>query len=729
MNTNYRIKNFRAFNEDGVDIELAPITILTGRNSAGKSSVVKAIALLNSFLMQIRKDKESGERIDFSKYKIEFNKLFDGLLGNFESILHKHSDDKTITFEYTIHSTMLFEDVKVSFAFIDEDYGKNESYMHNGILYQFCVKTMQDDVIYSSCEGKFHYNLNLIKDKFKSFVLGELYAHAYLGYYSMEGKEEEWMHETRDKAKHGLLELDETIRNDIYKYIRDPFSSKYPILQSDENEAFSSFLRGGHLFYVPVIEDYLVNLNKEEIPMAVEEILSHNVRIDKKENFVLDENQKCVIKRLINDILATDKRIDDYWKEQEDSFLASVGDERNLLKDRLRINLFYKFTRQGVFMPDSFLLDIGQSFWMNYPGHWTYGNEDKTQKEREIEKWKNEPIDNFLKKYEILMRLNSAYHSWMKENDTNYAYPLIYSYEENIDFPAGRYTHVAYKLLCEYASRAIENLLFPDWCENFVFIPSSRAIPKRIYVPDNNNDFYLILNEYLKAKSEFERDKELYRVSTKGYTADSFLNYWIGKDGFSVGKSISIESVLGSAIVVKLKKENGEEVFLTDEGFGLTQLVSILICIETSILKAKGVQYNNYYGLSTLDGLETQKFYYERQTIAIEEPEIHLHPEFQSKLADMFLSASQYNIHFIVETHSEYLIRELQVLAASKQLTNTDGIIYYLDRKTDQSTSSQVNIISIRKNGTLDGNFGKGFFNEASERVLDLLKYDGEDDE
>ena len=36
MNTKFSIKNFRVFDENGVDIELAPITILTGKNSAGK---------------------------------------------------------------------------------------------------------------------------------------------------------------------------------------------------------------------------------------------------------------------------------------------------------------------------------------------------------------------------------------------------------------------------------------------------------------------------------------------------------------------------------------------------------------------------------------------------------------------------------------------------------------------------------------------------------------------
>ena len=48
-NTNpiFTLKNFRSFGEDGADFELAPITVLTGCNSAGKSSLVKALMLLS----------------------------------------------------------------------------------------------------------------------------------------------------------------------------------------------------------------------------------------------------------------------------------------------------------------------------------------------------------------------------------------------------------------------------------------------------------------------------------------------------------------------------------------------------------------------------------------------------------------------------------------------------------------------------------------------------------
>ena len=62
-NFNFGIKNFRAFDANGVNLEVAPITILTGCNSSGKSSFVKAIGLLDSFLQQIKVDLEKDRDI------------------------------------------------------------------------------------------------------------------------------------------------------------------------------------------------------------------------------------------------------------------------------------------------------------------------------------------------------------------------------------------------------------------------------------------------------------------------------------------------------------------------------------------------------------------------------------------------------------------------------------------------------------------------------------------
>ena len=135
---------------------------------------------------------------------------------------------------------------------------------------------------------------------------------------------------------------------------------------------------------------------------------------------------------------------------------------------------------------------------------------------------------------------------------------------------------------------------------------------------------------------------------------------------------------------------------LADYGYGITQLVALLISIEINRGK----------------------------TVAIEEPEIHLHPKYQSKLADMFVEAYQkYNIHFIIETHSEYLIRKLQVMIADKEnlLTPNDVSLNYVEKGENGLLSNRK--IEILEDGRLSEPFGPGFFDEADTLAMDILKY------
>ena len=49
MITNIRLSNFRAF-QSAVDVRLRPITVLIGKNSAGKSSLIKFLLILRQSL-------------------------------------------------------------------------------------------------------------------------------------------------------------------------------------------------------------------------------------------------------------------------------------------------------------------------------------------------------------------------------------------------------------------------------------------------------------------------------------------------------------------------------------------------------------------------------------------------------------------------------------------------------------------------------------------------------
>ena len=100
-------------------------------------------------------------------------------------------------------------------------------------------------------------------------------------------------------------------------------------------------------------------------------------------------------------------------------------------------------------------------------------------------------------------------------------------------------------------------------------------------------------------------------------------------------------------------------------------------------------------------------------------------------LAEILVDAyTKHHVHFIIETHSEYIIRKLQLLVANKKIKNTDvSILYVYDEKNRPGYEPQVKKIGIRKDGMLNGNFGEGFFDEADMLSMFLLTAQGGEDE
>lgn len=95
------------------------------------------------------------------------------------------------------------------------------------------------------------------------------------------------------------------------------------------------------------------------------------------------------------------------------------------------------------------------------------------------------------------------------------------------------------------------------------------------------------------------------------------------------------------------------EVLITDVGFGVSQILPVLVLC--------------YYVP-------------EGSIILLEQPEIHLHPSVQSRLADVFVDAMKNRgVQIIVESHSEHLLRRLQLRIADETITPDQTALYFCD--------------------------------------------------
>ncbi len=68
------------------------------------------------------------------------------------------------------------------------------------------------------------------------------------------------------------------------------------------------------------------------------------------------------------------------------------------------------------------------------------------------------------------------------------------------------------------------------------------------------------------------------------------------------------------------------------------------------------------------------------QIVYLEQPEIHLHPRAQRKLAGLLANAARRGVVLVVETHSAILLREIQTLVASDQLPKESVILHWFQR-------------------------------------------------
>ncbi len=247
----------------------------------------------------------------------------------------------------------------------------------------------------------------------------------------------------------------------------------------------------------------------------------------------------------------------------------------------------------------------------------------------------------------------------------------------------------------------------PEFINGIQYLDSSTASVERLYLVDKNNNknnnMCIALRRQIE-RSIADKDSINLGIISSNYAGD-FLNKWIQQ--FGIGDEIVVEGTdEGLGIMVFLKK-NGEKRLLADEGYGITQLALLLLRID-NLIPSEPDNYPNMYN---------------PRYFCVEEPEIHLHPKYQSLLADMFVEAYQkYNIHFIIETHSEYLIRKLQVMMADKenQLSPNDVSINYIDK--DDTGTSHNRQIKILDDGSLDGKFGTGFFDQAASLAVTLFK-------
>ena len=105
--------------------------------------------------------------------------------------------------------------------------------------------------------------------------------------------------------------------------------------------------------------------------------------------------------------------------------------------------------------------------------------------------------------------------------------------------------------------------------------------------------------------------------------------------------------------------------------------------------------------------------------ILLEEPELHLNPRIQQELAGFFLAMSTAGKQIIAETHSEYLITRLRLLAAKFPKTCDQFNFIFTSKNAEKGTVYEE--VRSDDSGAMP-EWPEGFFDQVSNDMVELLE-------
>ena len=201
--------------------------------------------------------------------------------------------------------------------------------------------------------------------------------------------------------------------------------------------------------------------------------------------------------------------------------------------------------------------------------------------------------------------------------------------------------------------------------ERISYLGPLRSHPQRIYQWSGDMPASVgQLGEYavaaiLAAQGEGRRLNRKAGHHTKGFA--EFIAAWLKDLGVIEDFAVRPVAVGRKEYEVLVKSHaKAPEVKITDVGFGISQVLPALV----------------------------QAFYCPpHSTVWMEQPEIHLHPQVQAELADVFISATQAcedgkprDVQLIVESHSEHFLNRLQRRMAEELVKPEDVAVYFCRR-------------------------------------------------
>ncbi|MCX6153186.1 MAG: DUF3696 domain-containing protein [Candidatus Kapabacteria bacterium] len=232
--------------------------------------------------------------------------------------------------------------------------------------------------------------------------------------------------------------------------------------------------------------------------------------------------------------------------------------------------------------------------------------------------------------------------------------------------------------------------------KNFRYIGPLREIPSRNFRPNKflTEDRWwngLAAWDLLyRSHSGFDNDPLINLIEDVSYWLSSSkklnTNYEIVKRNYTENYEDNNEVIRKSRIVLR-DKFSKIELSPNDVGVGFSQILPIIVA---SIYKDNS------------------------SILAIEQPELHIHPKLQTELGDLLIENKDNKI-FLIETHSEHLMLRLLRRVEEHELDNEEISVYYFE---STQNGTKVTKLPIDETGEFTEQWPQGFFEERAEELF-----------
>lgn len=711
------LKNFRVF-EEWQEFELSPFTILTGPNDSGKSALQKVLILLSTGF-----EKIDGGLCDLDK--LLFSKDLLKITGDFDS--NVNYDSVSDTFE-------------VSFCFEDDLFGNVRAVI---------IFSKGTDNLSALATKIIFQNDNRTIISFNRFNAKERSSIEMYKWISYRGSDYSW--EVSEDTIDNLIEF---IREFIIsKREKGEFQQK--LLEIDAKIGKGISLSTEEKIIKEELEKNKIGFDDEAIKLSSVDEEGWNIRdysgknadiivihykfdkyIDKIFKTFNSPYKEILIHTPLVDLVLGEEEILNGTKNPLLKSLCDMLKDNGILTKDDFIKAYYYFETEVIKFYIHLLtngIDYTYSIWDNQLemisslSFMEFFIENKDSSQIVINKYfedcdyfKDEIISQILKKYKI---------AWFDSKHDNLKDLIIEESSKKHLFEKISYL----KNLLFHLPKTLSKELY-EITEVFRFSLQNSIIKRHFYISDESLVDSPFLNyglKYINNNKSIEKSR-------------NFINHWIKEfeiaDEFMVKPITLDDEMLGVSYYLLNNKKLSPA---GDRGRGINQLLFVLFKIAMTS---------------------------ENSSIMLEEPETNLHPALQSKMANMFLAAKHIFGHkFIIETHSEYLIRRFQFQVAQSKIIKklieyenktheqkiedkrklsdllfaknatsweeikskaynclidpNDVSVYYLySPEKIPKNKNQVEKLEIRPDGILKQDFGEGFFDESTRLTMDLLK-------